>query len=309
MKGNSMKHLKLKNIGIVILFILFSMSALAQEKQKNEPPKKTRVIADQDTIEIKKGKRKKKVKLTFYMGEEKMDIVKDSTLKMVNKEEEDCDDDDYEKSEIKYPNLFAGITFSRFDFGLAKLIDNGKATLSPENEFLDYRAWKSTNIGFDVAQIGYKFGDQFRIILSAGFDWTHFRLNENVILERNTKPLSYEYSNIDYKKNRFSSTYLRIPLTFEIKSKRNAFPERLRFAAGPIAGVLMKGSQKFKSEEEGKRKVSDDFNLAPFRYGAFARAGYGGFGIYAKYYINDMFQNSPDQEGLKNLSIGLMLFF
>jgi hypothetical protein len=32
-------------------------------------------------------------------------------------------------------------------------------------------------------------------------------------------------------------------------------------------------------------------------------------GIYAKYYFNDMFENSPAQEGLRNFSFGLTLGF
>ena len=72
---------------------------------------------------------------------------------------------------------------------------------------------------------------------------------------------------------------------------------------------MLNGSQKFKSSEEGKRKVKDDFNYAKFRYGAFARIGYQWVGLYAKYYFNDMFENSPQQEGLRNLSFGLMFFF
>jgi len=33
------------------------------------------------------------------------------------------------------------------------------------------------------------------------------------------------------------------------------------------------------------------------------------WGVFAKYYMNDMFADSPDQKGLKNLSFGIMLGF
>src|SRR5438067_13775990 len=35
------------------------------------------------------------------------------------------------------PGFSWGLTFSRFDLGLATLIDNGSFTLSPQNDFLD----------------------------------------------------------------------------------------------------------------------------------------------------------------------------
>ena len=206
----------------------------------------------------------------------------------------------------KKPKVILGITFSRFDLGLATLMDNGSFTLSPENDFLKNRTWKTINVGFDVFQFGYRFNEKFRLFMSAGFDWTHIRLKNDVIFDRNTTPLSWQQSDIHYDKNRFSSSYLRIPITFEHRFG----PDRdLRIAYGPIGGFLLNGSQKFKSSEEGKRKVKDDFNYTKFRYGAFARIGYQWVGLYAKYYFNDMFENSPQQEGLRNLSFGLMFFF
>ncbi|WP_134088811.1 PorT family protein [Olivibacter sp. XZL3] len=204
------------------------------------------------------------------------------------------------------PKVILGVTFARFDLGLTTLLDNGSFTLSPENDFLKNRTWKTINVGFDVFQFGYRFNEKFRLFLSAGFDWTHIRLQNNIIFDRNTTPLSYTESDINYSKNRFSSSYLRIPITFE---HRLGLDRDLRIAYGPIGGFLLSGSQKFKSDEEGKRKVKDDFNYAKFRYGAFARVGYQWVGLYAKYYFNDMFENSPQQEGLRNMSFGLMFFF
>lgn len=288
----------MKKILLFFVCAIISVGTYAQERKTNI--KLNRNIADTVLIQLPDEKGKKEVKVIFEMGAESIDhdLKVDSSLK---KEEV--------KRRFRNPNLIAGLTFSRFDLGLTKMIDNGSSTLSDENDFLSYRSWKSVNVGFDVLQIGYVFTEQFRMILATGFDWTHFRLRNDVIIEKNTTPLSYVESDIDYSKNRFSSSYLRIPLTFEIRSKGGTFNRRLRFATGPIAGVLIQGSQKFKSKEEGKNKTKDDFNYTPFRYGAFARLGYGAFGLYGKYYFNDMFQNSPDQKGLQNASFGLMLIF
>jgi hypothetical protein len=72
-----------------------------------------------------------------------------------------------------YPKAYVGITFSRFDLGLATLVDNGSFTLSPQNQFLRYRQWKTSNVGFDVFQMGVKLNHNFKIYhfaRSAGFD-------------------------------------------------------------------------------------------------------------------------------------------
>lgn len=203
-----------------------------------------------------------------------------------------------------------GITFSRIDLGLAKLVDNGSFTLSDDNRDFRYRPGKTVNFGFDVLQAGYRFNDNFRVFVSGGFDWTYIRLRENIDFFENTTPLDWEIrDDVDFSKNRLTATYLRLPLTFELRSKYYSGLGRVRFAFGPEGGFLLKGTQRFKSTEMGKQKFTDDYNFTQFRYGAFARFGVGSFGIYAKYYFNDIFENSPAQSGLQNFTFGVMMGF
>ncbi|PTQ94137.1 outer membrane protein with beta-barrel domain [Mucilaginibacter yixingensis] len=210
----------------------------------------------------------------------------------------------------KHPGFSIAITFSRFDLGLATLIDNGSFTLSPKNQFLNYRSWKSSNVGFDVFQFGYRFNSAFKIYMSAGLDWTLFRLRDNITIQKDPdmSQLHYTVDNIDYSKNRFSSSYLRIPLSFDFRTKDNDDGKRFHFVAGPDIGILLNGRVKQISSENGKQKFNDDYHYTKLRYGAFTRIGYGDLGIYAKYYFNDMF-NTDAQKGLKNMSIGLTLGF
>lgn len=202
-----------------------------------------------------------------------------------------------------------GVTFSRVDLGMAKLMDNGSFTLSEPNRDFKYRPGKTVNFGFDVLQAGYRFNNNFRVFLSGGFDWTYIRLREDIVFQENTTPLDWDDSATDYSKNRLTSTYLRLPLTFEFRSNYHGGLGRFRFALGPEAGFLLKGTQRLKSDEFGKQKFKDDYNFTQFRYGAFARMGVGSFGIYTKYYFNDVFENSPNQAGLQSFVFGLMLGF
>jgi len=209
----------------------------------------------------------------------------------------------------KSPGFSWGLTFSRFDLGLTTLIDNGSFTLQPQNQFLRYRSWKSSNVGFDLIQAGYRFSSSFKIYASAGFDWTLLRLRENVTITEHAPVLSYTESNIDFTKNRFSADYLRLPLSFEFRTKDNDNGDRWHFVFGPEGGILLGGMVKQKSDELGKQKQHSDYHFTKFRYGPFLRVGYGGWGIFAKYYMNDMFQNSPEQKGLKNFSFGFTFGF
>lgn len=262
---------------------------------------KTTVVTDTkgDTIQVKsdtiKSKRKG-FKFSFGKGE-------DANSVSVNRH-------DTITEHSKAPGFSWGITFSRFDLGLATLVDNGSFNLSPQNNFLRYRSWKSSNVGFDIIQAGYRFSSAFRIYVSGGFDWTHFRLRENITIQQDgpNDALRYTQDGIIYSKNRFTSSYFRIPLTFDWRSHVNDEGKRFHLAGGPMIGILYNGRVKQISDENGKEKFNNDYHFTKLRYGLTGRVGYGSFGIYAKYYFNDMF-DTAQQEGLKNLSFGFMFGF
>ena len=137
--------------------------------------------------------------------------------------------------------FIGGITFTRLDIGLSKLIDNGSFSLSPANEFLDYRASKTSNVSFDVLQMGYRFNSNFKIYLAGGFDWTLIRLKKDITMQKSTAKLTYVNEPIVFSKNRFSSSYLHIPLNFEFRTKENNKGKRFYVVVGPEVGFLLNG--------------------------------------------------------------------
>lgn len=216
-------------------------------------------------------------------------------------------DYDARGEEIKYPRSYGGLTFTRIDWGFSRLIDKGGFSLRNQNQFLSYK--KASNFGFDIAQFGLRFNDASKVYISAGFEWNYLRLKKDVILDSETTPLSYHLSDIPYQKNILTTTYLRLPLSYEWRGKRQYLNARPKIAAGIMTGFLLKGTQRLKSQEEGKQKFKDDYHFAKFQYGAFARVGLGSFGLFAKYYLNDFIQDSPQQENLHNFTFGLTLGF
>lgn len=279
---------------LLIPYLFVAQGVFGQRIGESQTPKQD--SSRRDSSEVGK---KNTLKLIFDEGKRAIDqdVKKDNDYSLGNKDEGD--------DELGF---YGGITFSRFDLGLAKMLDHGSMTLSGENEFLDYKGWKSVNVGFDVLKLGYKVSNHFRVYASAGLDWTHFRLKKDVVFLEDTAPLDYIQSGKSYKKNRFSSSYIRLPISFEYSSAGKGKNNKFKASAGPIFGVLIHGSQKFVSKDEGKQKSKDDYNYAPFRYGGFVRVGYDGFGVFVKYYMNDLFVNSPDQQELKNLSFGVSFF-
>lgn len=217
---------------------------------------------------------------------------------------------DTKDSKVQYPRTYGGITFTRIDWGFSRILDDGRFNLSDDNKDLSYS--RASNFGFDVAQFGLRFNDRFKIYLSTGFEWNYLRFKENILLDRNSSSFSYEIidrNDIDYSKNVLTSTYLRLPLTFEFRSKPNSNGKRVKFAFGPMTGILLKGTQRLKSKENGKQKFKNNYNLQSFQYGLFTRIGLGSMGLFGKYYINDFFEKSPNQKGLHNLTFGATLGF
>lgn len=202
--------------------------------------------------------------------------------------------------------FMGGITLTRIDLGFSKLIDDGSFSLSPTNDFLDYKPGKTSTVSFDVLQFGYRFNQNFKVYLAGGFDWTLIRLKKDITLQNEPQDLTYINEDIHFEKNRFSSSYVHIPLNFELRTKENDNGKRFYFVFGPEVGFLLNGKIKQISEERGKQKVKDDYHFQPFRYGGTARLGYGSFGVFAKYYMNDMF-DSPAQKNLRNMSFGVTL--
>lgn len=202
--------------------------------------------------------------------------------------------------------FFGGLTFTRLDWGFTRMVDNGSFTLSKTNKFLDYRGVKSSTFSFDFLQFGYRFNPQFKIYLASGIDWTMFRLNEDITLQKNSETLAYVKDDIHFSKNRLSAQYIHFPLNFEFRTKENHNGKRFYFVVGPEAGFLLGGMVKQVSKERGKEKFRDNYNFDSFRYGGTARIGYGAIGLFTKYYFNDMF-TTPEQSGLKNISFGVTL--
>jgi opacity protein-like surface antigen len=197
-----------------------------------------------------------------------------------------------------------GITFTRLDIGFAKLIDNGSFDLSSTNDFLDYKAAKTSNLSFDVVQFGYRFNSNFKVYLAGGFDWTLIRLKKDITIQKNTPELTYINEPIVFSKNRFSSSYVHVPLNFELRTSENKHGNRFYLVLGPEVGFLLNGKVKQISDERGKEKFKDDYNFSQFRYGGTVRIGYNSLAFFAKYYANDMF-NTVAQKGLKSMAFGL----
>lgn len=204
----------------------------------------------------------------------------------------------------KKGRFVGGVTFTRVDLGFSRLIDNGSSNLSPNNEFLDYKGGKTSTFSFDVLQFGYRFNSNFKVYVAGGFDWTLIRLRKDITIAKNSSEFVYTEQPVQFSKNRFSSSYVHIPLNFEFRTNQSSKGKRFYVVLGPEVGFLLNGKIKQVSDERGKEKQYDSYHFQSVRYGGTVRIGYGGLGLFTKYYFNDMF-TTTQQAGLKNMSFGV----
>lgn len=270
-----------------LIFTAILVSGLACTSIQNTFAQDTITTTTTTTTHVKKKREFKALSMTLSIGGDNSG-KKDSTS----------------QANANKGKFIGGITFTRMDLGFSRLVDNGSFTLSPENDFLDYKGGKSSTFSFDIVQMGYRFNQHFKIYVAGGFDWTHIRLRKDITIQKNTPELTYVEDDVHFSKNRFSSSYVHIPLNFELRTSENKNGKRFYFIAGPEVSFLLNGKVKQVSDERGKQKFNDDYRFQTFRYGGSLRFGYNGIGLFTKVYFNDMFASTP-QKGLTNMSFGL----
>jgi len=159
---------------------------------------------------------------------------------------------------------------------------------------------------------------------SLGFGTSHVGLLTGLGLEFNNYFFDRDNSIVEVKdyvivdsltgnvaKSKLTSTFLRVPLIFEVQFPSTIRAKRIYLSAGLIAGLKLGSHTKvvYKNDSGKSRdKNHDDFNISPFRYGLTARIGFGGLSIFGDYYFTPMFVKDKGPE-LYPFSLGLALAF
>ena len=122
-------------------------------------------------------------------------------------------------------------------------------------------------------------------------DWTQYYFKEDIRLQPEVNTLTWERPGISYDKNKLLSRYVQLPILLHVKPK----PEGdYSFSVGGYVGVLWGGKTKQVSNEEGRNKIRDTFNLNQDRYGLTARMNLPWLNLYANFNLNQIFEKEED---------------
>lgn len=97
-----------------------------------------------------------------------------------------------------------------------------------------------------------------------------------------------------FEKNKLAADYITVPvmLNFNFTPKKK---KSYGLSAGVSAGYLYTARQKLISDERGKEKIKDDFNLEPWKLSAIGELNLGTLRFYGSYALNSMFRSGLEQ--------------
>lgn len=203
------------------------------------------------------------------------------------------DEDFDENDEIDEPKTFR-VELMSFDIGLNNwLNDNGSFDMQSPYEDMRASNIRSINFGWNIVNAGLNISrEKVWLMTGVGIEYNNYRFDRDIDLSRNTDFLEITTSETNYLKNKLVSQYLSVPLGLHFKSNPDDEDESFDIEAGVQFGYLIGSHQKQKWDDgdRQKRKLRGDYHFSDTRMGYYARLGFGGFDIYAKYYPGASFK-------------------
>ena len=259
------------------------MTGIAQEEQN----------ANDDTTKIKLGN------MTIIIDEGgDGDDFEDFDVDII--EDDDCDGDcrDF------------GMT-SNFNIGANGWLTSDNKTAMPsdyENMAIDYGASRIFNVNFMFYGADV-FNRRLYVSPGFGFTWNSYKFNNNIQISTGGDTTMFMTDSVrKFEKFKLRTSYLEVPLVVGLRLG-DADNNPLTIEAGLIGGLNLNNVVKQKYITDGTRykdRIRDDYNINPFRLDATARVQIGGFGIFARYGLQSLFQDGKTQE-VYPFSVGISL--
>ncbi|MBN1339763.1 MAG: DUF2807 domain-containing protein [Bacteroidales bacterium] len=224
-----------------------------------------------------------------------------------------------------------------FDLGLNGYVNkDGNMSLPKEYEYLDLRMEKSlaAHLNFFEQNVALSGNQKFGLVSGLGFSWNNYRFLRNTRLNTDSSFLNgYIEKGIDVHKTKLTALYLSLPLMFEFQTNSNHKKNSFHIAAGAVMNLRLSSHTKryynelnkqyditqynpdtgvyetiglMTSPEQYKTKNFDDYFLAPIKWDASVRIGWGFINLFANYSLNTMFRKDKGPE-LYPFTVGITL--
>jgi hypothetical protein len=128
-----------------------------------------------------------------------------------------------------------------------------------------------------------------------GLELNNYRFENNIRFQYEpTDFINRDAQVTKFEKNKLAADYITMPvmLNFNFTPKKK---KSYGLSAGISAGYLYTSRQKLVSDERGKEKIKNDFNLEPWKLSAIGELNLGVIRLYGSYALNNMFRSGLDQ--------------
>jgi hypothetical protein len=202
--------------------------------------------------------------------------------------------------------------WSGFELGInGFLTPDNKLDLGPENEHLDLRYPKSVVVNLNLFQQNLPLiGSNLGLVTGVGLGFNNYRFdNQYIFIPDRDGLIPVLEEDRTMRKNKFTVTYVNVPLLLEFQTQGRRSVERFHMAGGMIVGTRIGTHAKYVFDDNGrkkKEKTYNDYNMQPFRFDLTGRIGWSKLNLFATYSLNSLFKENRGPE-LYPFSVGVQL--
>ena len=230
-------------------------------------------------------------------------ILKDKKDAKSDDHDDDDDDDDvhvhrrkpYKPSKLSTNWGIVDLGISQFNdkTNYAQAISQGDLGAGANEDWFDLRNGKSINVNiwFFMQRLSL-INHYVNLKYGLGLELNNYRYSENIKYQKDASPLVV-MDNVNYKKNKLAADYLTLPMMLNFNltpNRRHGFG----FSVGASAGYLYASRQKTVSNDFGKKKDKDNFDLRKWKVSYIGELSLGIVKLYGSYATQSMFENGID---------------
>jgi len=189
-----------------------------------------------------------------------------------------------------------------FGIGVNGWMSGGGFSLPKSQQYMELDYGKSLNFQLNPFEKDiHIYKNYVNLVIGLGFEWSQYQFRNNTTLNPDS---SFTFGTIDstnafsYKKNRFKTTFVNVPILLEFNTNKN--PDKaFHIAVGVIGGYKLGSRTRQVLEQKGediKLVRKDNYNINPFRVNAHASVGYRNLTLYADYALTPLFENGRGPE-------------
>ncbi len=191
---------------------------------------------------------------------------------------------------------------------------------------LNYNSWlnvpenvtiKPLSLGMNIYLMKPLVGKKSNFSIAAGLSLGSQNVNNNSVPYDSAGVTFFNsecLDTIEYKKNKFTTIYVDVPVELRLRTNQNSKEKSFKISAGFKIGYLISSYTKYVGDDYRVSSSGDKVkfkeyrikNILQYRYGVYARIGYGQFNLTGYYALTSLFEENKEHE-IVPFSVGISI--